>query len=88
MLVLFLYCYFGKLAIDSFAKMPDCVFKMNWQKLPVRLQKYIILMIADLQIPICYSGFKVAIVDLRTFIGVSDRKIIKMIRRTIAFAIN
>lgn len=74
MLVLFLYCFFGKLAIDSFAKMPDCVFKMNWQKLPVRLQKYVILMIADMQIPIYYHGFEVAIIDLRTFIGVSSWK--------------
>lgn len=74
MLILFLYCFFGELATNSFAKMPDCVFKMNWQKLSVRLQKYVILMITDMHIPMHYHGFGVAIMDLRTFIGVSGRE--------------
>lgn len=65
--MLFLYCFFGKLAIDSFARMADSLFEANWQDLPINLQKYFILMIANSQKPIYYHGFGVAILNLETF---------------------
>lgn len=68
---LFLYCYFGKLTTESYQKMCDCVFEMNWRDQPNKLQKYIILMIQNMQTPIYYHGFEVAKLDLRTFIKVS-----------------
>lgn len=67
---LFLYCYFGKVSAGSFEKMADCVYDMNWQKLPVRWQRYIILMIESMQKPLYYYGFKMIKLELNTFIKV------------------
>lgn len=71
MLVLFPYCYFGQLAAESFRKMSDCVFELKWHEFPIDLQKYIVLMIANMQKPIYYHGFQVTVMDLNTFLGVS-----------------
>lgn len=69
---LFCFCYFGKLSIDSYEKMVDCVFETNWYDAPVELQKYFIMMIANMQRPLHYHGFKVAVLDLETFSAVSS----------------
>lgn len=47
--------------------MADLLFESEWQCLPVNLQKYVIVMIADMQRPVYYHGFEVAILDLETF---------------------
>lgn len=68
---LFVFCYFGKISSDSFARMPDCLYcKMNWRELPPKLQMYVVLMIRNMQKPIYYYGFSVAVMDLNTFIYV------------------
>lgn len=69
---LFIYCYFGKLATESFEKMADCLYESNWMDLNVGLQKYLILMIANTQRPIYYHGFRIAILDSTTFIVVRN----------------
>lgn len=69
--IMFPYCYFGKLASESFAKMSDSVYNnANWYELPIRLQKYIILMLSDMQKPLCYHGFGIIVADLNTYIRV------------------
>lgn len=55
-LVLFLYCFFGKIATEA-----------NWQGLSIDLQKYIIFMIQNAQRPHYYHEFDVAVLDLDTF---------------------
>lgn len=67
---LFSYCYYGKIAMESFSKMPDCFYECNWQELPVNLQKYFILMIENMQKPIYYHGFGVFVFDLENFSSV------------------
>lgn len=67
---LFLYCFFGKLATESFEKSAECLYECNWQDLSVKLQKYLVLMIANSQKPLHYHGFGVAILNLQTFCGV------------------
>lgn len=69
---LFLYCFLGKLATDSFEEMADCLYNSNWMVLPVQLQKYLIIMIENIQQPICYHGFKIINLDLITFITVRE----------------
>lgn len=77
---LFIYCYFGKLATESFEQMSDCVYyDFVWHDLPIKLQKYVILMIANMQKPIYYHGFHFAVLNLCTFIQVSLNKTVKMI---------
>lgn len=70
MLVLLFYCYYGKVATESYAKMPDCLFNMHWYGLPIKLQKCFVLMIENMQKPIYYHGFEVATLDLGTFVQV------------------
>lgn len=68
---LFIYSYFGKLATESFNKISGCVYEFNWHELPIDLQKYFILMIQNTQRPYFYHGFKIVILNLETFTGVS-----------------
>lgn len=69
---MFFYCYFGKLATLNFEKMTDVVFEMNWLDLPVELQKYFILIIANMQKPLYYYGGGIVILDLGTFVNVRE----------------
>lgn len=69
---LFLYCYFGKLATDSYGNMVDSLYECKWYGLPIEQQKYFIMMIGNARIPIYYHGFKVAILNLETFRIVSE----------------
>lgn len=71
MSVLLFYCYYGKLASESYEMMLDCVFDMDWHQLPNELQKYFILMITNMQKPVYYHGFEVAKMDLGTFVNVN-----------------
>lgn len=64
---LFIYCYLGRVATESFLKMSECSYESNWQRLPVKLQKYFIVMIANMQQPLYYHGFSVAVLNLETF---------------------
>lgn len=70
---MFLYCFFGKLASESFEQMADCLYECNWYGLPVGLQKYFILMIGNAQRPLYYHGFGIAVLNLKTFSKVSTR---------------
>lgn len=56
---LFLFCYFGKLATESFEKMADYAYEINWHELPIEQKKYFILIIANTQKPLLYHGFSV-----------------------------
>lgn len=67
---IYLYCYFGKLATDSYMKMADCLYQSNWHILPIELQKYMILMINNMQQPLHYYGFGISLLNLETFIKV------------------
>lgn len=71
-LTLFAYCYFGKLATQSFEDMADAFYESNWQNLPINLQKYMILMIANAQKPLYYHGYGLAVLNLETFTAVSQ----------------
>lgn len=79
---LFIYCYFGKIATESFEKMSDCLYESNWQAFPVGLQKYIQLMIQNAQKSVFYHGFGMVNLDLMTFtevkqfFGITDKKLI------------
>ena len=87
--ILNFYFYFGNIATESYERMCDSVFEMNWQKLPLRLQKYVVIMIANMQKPLYYHGFQIVNLEFVTFAGVSLNKTslcilkIKIILKTI-----
>lgn len=64
---IFLYCLFGRLATDQFDELSNYLFDSDWPNLPVKLQKYYILMLANVQQPHYFDGFGVLVLDLETF---------------------
>lgn len=68
---IFVYCFFGMVATESYEKMADSLFEFNWTDLDHQLQKYFIIMIGNMQKPIYYHGFYIAILNLNTFSKVS-----------------
>lgn len=67
---LFIYCYFGKIATDSFRSMSDCLYQCDWPDLPTTWQKHYIILIGNAQIPLNYNGLGLAILNLETFVQV------------------
>lgn len=59
------------MATESYEQMADRLFESKWPDLPVYLQKYFIVMIANTQKPIYYHGFGVANMKMETFCGVN-----------------
>lgn len=68
---LFLYCYFGRVTTESYENMADNLFGCNWPDLPNELRQYFVIMIADAQRSCCYSGFKLALLNLEKFCSVN-----------------
>lgn len=68
---IFVYCYYGLMATESYEDMAQCLFESNWRKLSVELQKYIILMIQNTQRSLYYHGFEIFILNLETYLKVS-----------------
>lgn len=64
---LFVYCYFGKLATDSFSDMSYRLFESNWQQLPLEMQKFFVLMIGNAQKTLHYHGLQIVRLDWETF---------------------
>lgn len=78
---LFVYCYFGKLATDSFQKMADYLYESNWHELPINLQKEFVVMILNTQKPLHYTGFGIAVLNLETFLKVS--RILHILKKSV-----
>lgn len=83
---LFLFCYFGKLATQSFAGMSNALYESNWPEIPVRLQKYFIISIANTQKHIYYHGFGVAVLNLETFTNVRLLDLLLSKKKKITFS--
>lgn len=64
---LLVFCFFGKMATESFEEISNSLYESIWQALDVKLQKYFIVIIGNMQIPIYYHGFGVIILNLDTF---------------------
>lgn len=84
-LLLFVYCYYGKIATDSFIAMSDCLYESNWHNLPIHLQKYFIIMITNAQRKLYYHGFGILFLNLETFSAVIECSVIWIIEILIFF---
>lgn len=63
----YLFCYFGKLATESFENTSNCIYISNWQQIDITLRKYIILMIRSAQRPLFFHGYGMFVLNLETF---------------------
>lgn len=52
--------------------MADCLYESDWHELSVDLQQKVVLMIQNMQRPLFYTGFGVAVLNLETFTKVSE----------------
>ena len=68
--MMFPYCYFGKIATDSYLDMSYCLYDLNWPDLPLEYKKYIILMMTNMNREIYYHGSNVATLNSSTYIRV------------------
>lgn len=51
--------------------MAECLYEdSNWRELSLDLQKATLMMIQNMQIPIYYNGFGVAVLNLEAFVTV------------------
>lgn len=69
---LFVWCFFGKMATDSYAKIADHLYESNWPDLLIEFERYIIIMIANASQPQIYDGYGIATLDLKTFSKVKE----------------
>lgn len=69
---LFLYCYFGEQTTQNYITFGDLIYESEWRRLPIHLQKPLIMMIAVAQLPLQYHGFGLAYLNLNTFLGVIE----------------
>lgn len=70
-LTLYLYCYYGKYATDSYASYANCLYNSNWIILPLNFQKLFVVMIGHAQQPLFYHGYGMVELNLETFARVS-----------------
>lgn len=77
----FLYCFYSKNTTENFLKMSDHLFGSNWQQLSPDLQKYFILMIANMNKPLFYHGSGIVVLDLETFRNVRKKIIFGQLRK-------
>lgn len=54
---LFAYCFFGRIATESFVLMAECLYECNWINLTPKLQRYFVIMIGNAQRPIYYRYY-------------------------------
>lgn len=66
------YCYCGSMSTGYFEDMAVYIYDSNWYEHPTNLQKYAMIMIQNMQIPLYYTGFDVAYLNLETFERVSE----------------
>lgn len=70
---LFVYCYFGKMASESYGEMSNCLYECNWVELSPKQQKRIIMIIENAQRPLYYHGFGMAVLHLESFTKVQNK---------------
>lgn len=68
---IFLYCFVGTLTTDIFARYADFSYESVWYKIPVELQKYLLLVVVDAQNPHAFDGFGFIQLDLVFFMKVT-----------------
>lgn len=67
---LFLYCYFGKQATESFNKMTDALYESKWLDFTPKERKYFVIAITNTQRPLYYHGFNIMVLNLESFTNV------------------
>lgn len=76
---LYLYCFGGSVVTENCGMYADILFESDWYKMPIRLQKYYILMIANTQRPIHLEGHGLVRLSMEAFGRVNIEFSIKLL---------
>lgn len=63
----FVYCYSGSLTTNQFLRFGDISYESEWNQMPIKLRKFIQLIIADAQRPLVYDGLNLIDLNLAAF---------------------
>lgn len=69
--VVFIYCFMGTFTTEQFLLYADISYESMWYKFPVKLQKYLALILADSQRPRYFDGLNLIELSLVTFTKVN-----------------
>lgn len=61
------FCYFGNFATDRFSEIGDTAYDLKWYNYPLKIQKYMVLIIARSQEPTYFTGLGVCHCSLEFF---------------------
>lgn len=64
-------CYFATYSTNRVSTINEAVYDLNWYDYPQDVRKYILLIMAQAQVPIFFSGFKMVHCTLEIFGKVS-----------------
>lgn len=64
---MFLYCYYATLLTTTLTLIGKTVSECRWYSYPIKLQKYLILMIRRTQVPFEFNGLNILNCNLPTF---------------------
>lgn len=77
--IVFMYCYVGSLTTQQFLRYSVVWYEIPWYKLPIDLQKFIPLIIANTQQPLIFQGFAIIKLNLAAFTKVCVIKLLLFI---------
>lgn len=66
------FCYLGDQATELMLKTSLNLYSSLWFNLPIDLQKYFTMLIANTRTPLIFSGFGVLNASLKTYVAVSE----------------
>lgn len=69
----FFYCFIGTFTTAQFFNFGDITYESMWYKFPVRLQKYLPMIIENAHIPCIYNGNNIIDLNLMTFAKVNSK---------------
>lgn len=67
----FLYCYVGSFTTENFLQYANVSYESPWYKIPINLQQYLRLIIADAQRPQIFDGLGIFELNLMLFTKVN-----------------
>lgn len=74
MLTILLYCYTGTTITNNLGELADITYVSKWYKYDVKMQKWLVIIIANSQQALIFDGFKITKLSLTTFAKVKTQK--------------
>lgn len=67
-----IHCMLGAFATYEYSLFAASLYEVQWYNIPIMEQKYFIIMIAESQRPILFTGFGIVFLNLENFVVVRN----------------